>query len=339
MIAEVVRSATSDEVHIHSFERQSNYNAFINHYNLNSEKVVPVTYPGGNIPGTIYQQTLLNLLSRDSLREYDIIFNSNNCLRFLPGGPKIIHYIHFPIPATLDSDPKYENIIYKIGSIPFLVLFSITTGDPWGTTLTNSDYTRKNTIEAYPSLDPDVLYPPCIDSIKFDGFNGSGVVSVGSFHPNKRQLFQLKVAKKFRGTEFRIIGSKASPGYYRKCKKFINKNDLHNVELYPDATSKKLTRILQKSGIFLHSMKKERFGISTVEGLNQGCVPVVHDSGGQREVVPWKEFRYKNVQECMNILESVLDGSSPTESEIEPHLNKFTTEGFREHLERRLNPQ
>jgi glycogen synthase len=76
-------------------------------------------------------------------------------------------------------------------------------------------------------------------------------------------------------------------------------------------------------------MENERFGIATVEALNHGCVPVVHNSGGQREVVSNSDFRFDTPDECQNLLEITLSGQAPSESETREHLEQFTEEKFR----------
>ena len=43
--------------------------------------------------------------------------------------------------------------------------------------------------------------------------------------------------------------------------------------------------ILAKAKVYVHCAQNEHFGISIVEAMAAGCVPVVHNSGGPREIV------------------------------------------------------
>jgi glycosyltransferase involved in cell wall biosynthesis len=44
-------------------------------------------------------------------------------------------------------------------------------------------------------------------------------------------------------------------------------------------------------------MVGEHFGISIVEAMALGCIPVVHDSGGMREFVP-TQYRYRTIEQA-----------------------------------------
>lgn len=69
----------------------------------------------------------------------------------------------------------------------------------------------------------------------------------------------------------------------------------HNfaVEIIPNVSHGRLTFLYQKAAIYWHAAgynerrpeNMEHFGISTVEAMSVGCVPVVYNGGGQMEVV------------------------------------------------------
>ena len=319
-------------IDLHTLSASDDINRFLNHYGLDCIDVTGVTHRGLSIPGTIYQQPTLNIVARGDLHKYDFVFNSNNCVRFLPTGPEYVHYVHFPTAQNPRIDPKYNRLPYRIASVPLTLMSTLTTAKPEGHVFANSKFTLEHTQEAYHSPDAEVLYPPALESVRLSGFTGEGVVSVGSFHPNKRQLFQLRMAKRFPDTEFRIIGSIASESYYETCQDYVADNGLDNVTLLTDVSDQRLRNELQRSRVFLHTMMNERFGIAPVEGINQGCVPVVHNSGGQREVVPDSAFRFDNPSDCKLILNNVLSGKSPSEKKIRTHLEQFTGANFRSTL-------
>jgi glycosyltransferase involved in cell wall biosynthesis len=208
----------------------------------------------------------------------------------------------------------------------------LTTAKPDGHVFANSKFTLAHTQKAYHSPDIQVLYPPALESVHLSGFSGEGIVSVGSFHPNKRQLFQLRMAERFPDTEFRIVGSLASESYYGTCQKYVAENRLDNVTLRTDISDQQLRDELQRSRIFLHTMENERFGIAPVEGINHGCVPVVHNSGSLGEVVPDSKYRFNNLSDCEAILNNVLCGQSPSKEEMRAHLKQFTKTNFRSTL-------
>lgn len=332
-----------DEIYVHTLSGKSDQEKFLKYYDIDRDSVKFIKHRGANIPGTIYQQIFLNLFARGALRKYDLVFNSNNAVSFLPPGPKYIHYIHFPGTAIPRVEPKYQKLPYKVASIPIRIISKIVDVNSNSLSLedgiifTNSTFTANYAAKSYNTSEITILPPPSLETILFNGFSGSGVVSLGSFHPNKRQLFQLQVAKSFPDISFEIIGSKESEKYYKKCEGYRSQNNLNNVNFHPNAPNKTVEMLLDKNQVFLHSMKNEKFGMATVEALNRGCVPVVHDSGGQKEVVPDSSFRFNDKEECIEIISGVIEGKRPEIPDIDEHLKQYTKQNFKEVLEQYLH--
>lgn len=331
VISRVAKTLLNDgwSITLHTFSESNDVCRFLTHYDLHDDRIRSVTYDSPMVPGTIYQQPILNYKSSDKLRSYDLLFNSNNCLRFLPSEPKTIHYIHLPTPSIPKTNARYRTPLRRVFAAP--VLFWAKFGysvDPNDVILANSKYTLEHARSVYDFHSARVVYPPCISTVSFDGFSGDGVVSLGSFHPNKRQLFQLRIAEQFPEMEFTIIGSKSSDTYFNKCERYLQQNRLDNVELLPDASDEEVANALSERRIFLHSMKNEPFGIVTVEALNSGCIPVVHDSGGQREIVPQKDLRFTDQDTCVEAISAIMDGGMTNPVNVEQHLSRFTVEEF-----------
>jgi glycogen synthase len=55
--------------------------------------------------------------------------------------------------------------------------------------------------------------------------------------------------------------------------------------------------------VFIHPNINEPFGISTAESILNGCLPLVHNSGGQKEIVPFTELRFNTFDEIAGMLE------------------------------------
>jgi glycosyltransferase involved in cell wall biosynthesis len=65
------------------------------------------------------------------------------------------------------------------------------------------------------------------------------------------------------------------------------------VDFYPDCKMEQLKDIYGRAGIYWHAAgygeidpaAMEHFGISTVESMSAGCIPVVYGGGGQTEII------------------------------------------------------
>lgn len=333
VISRVIKSLEqrANQIDIYTFSSSTSTARFVQHYDINQKIVNFTEYNGNYVPGTIYQQPALNFIAKKNLIDYDLVFNSNNCLRFLPDGPAYIHYVHCPTPSIPTVHEKYTKTRYWLAAIPIKIMISMSNPNISGYIFANSAYTRQFVNKDYNIDDVEVLYPPCLDSVQFEEFKGSGVISVGSFSPNKRQMFQLRIAREFPNTTFRIVGTKSSEEYFKKCQSYIHRHNIDNVELFTDVSDKCLENLLDKSKIFLHSMINEKFGVAIVEGINHGCVPVIHNSGGQTEIVPDNSFRYDDFDECMSIIQKSVNGNVP-DINIKTHLQQFSNKNFEERI-------
>lgn len=188
-----------------------------------------------------------------------------------------------------------------------------------------------------------VIYPPVdLKESSIDINNYSNVVTIGSFHPEKRQLEQIRIASQLPEINFNIIGHITSKKYYNKCKNYISSHSIDNVTLYPNCSYSSLIRILNKSTIFLHNKRYEHFGISTVEAIDSNCIPIVHNSGGQKEVVPLKKLRYDNIEEATNKIKRILNLKIKNQKfyvkKLKKHIqNNFDSKTFKKRINKIFN--
>jgi glycosyltransferase involved in cell wall biosynthesis len=91
-------------------------------------------------------------------------------------------------------------------------------------------------------------------------------------------------------------------------------------------------RILGEASVYLHLMENEPFGITIVEAMSASCVPVVHDSGGPREIVgDGVGFRWQKIDEVPNLVDKAMS-IAPSDA-ARRRAEDFNYEGF----ERRLS--
>lgn len=153
--------------------------------------------------------------------------------------------------------------------------------------------------------DSQILYPPVeIDSLR-DGPKREMVISVGRFftgNHNKKQLEMVRAFKEIyrkgkRGWEYHLVGGVEDIKEHRRYLQQVRReSEGYPIYIHENASWEELVRLLSQSKIFWHASglgedenkhpdKFEHFGITTVEAMASGCVPVVIARGGQREIV------------------------------------------------------
>lgn len=110
------------------------------------------------------------------------------------------------------------------------------------------------------------------------------------------------------GWEFIIAGAAADSAQLDELKAAVA--DVGKCRLMVDATADELAEVVQRATFYWHAAGFDRsddrpdlaehFGISTVEAMSAGCVPLVYDDGGQREIVtPGTGVRWRRVPELV----------------------------------------
>jgi len=290
-------------------------------------------------------------------REYDYFIDSNNTSFLMPTDIPIFSYVHFPRIARLKSpyksihDPKKrkKRCLSITGALQKTLglVYSLDSIGKKNYLIANSQYSREYIKQYYPDYKRTipVVYPPVNIEVNFSKTfkeRPNNISSIGRFSLQKRQFEQIKLAKKLPDWNFHLIGfAKKQSRYIRKCKKYIAQNKLKNVFFHFNASKNEKNRILHDSKFFIHSNINEPFGITTVEGISHGCVPLVHNSGGQKEIVPFEELRFDKIEDLAELFEGMKNTDTDYEALlvklIEHCKNKFTYQKFSEQFEKCLS--
>lgn len=242
--------------------------------NLKLDKVEPVLAPIGL--GS-------NFLMRLSfLKKYDYFFYITDGSIFFSTAKNSI--LHFQVP--------FENIAAR---------------GPWGNiklktfkmAILNSAFTKDIVQKTWP-INGKVVYPPVdINSFKLLK-KKNNILSVGRFfnflHSKKQEIlvdvFKKMVQGGLKEWKLQLAGgtNEAGQQYLQNLKK---RAEGFPIEFYPDVPFEDLKNLYGEASIYWHAAgfgetdpkKMEHFGITTVEAMAAGVVPVVIDSGGQKEIV------------------------------------------------------
>ena len=192
----------------------------------------------------------------------------------------------------------------------------------------NSKFT-KNVIDREYGVESLVVYPP-VDVIKIKPKRKENIILyVGRFSKlvqSKRQDILIDTFKRFskKYPDWNLvlvggsdIGGKEYVGELRK------KSQGYNIEILEGVDYKTLLVLYGTAKFFWsaagfginekrHPEQVEHFGISTVEAMAAGAVPLVFSSGGSKEIVKSGQngFLWKSVNELVNKTKKLIDDSS-----------------------------
>jgi len=170
--------------------------------------------------------------------------------------------------------------------------------------LANSMYTQR-WIKKLWDRDSSVLYPP-VDTDEFSpGPKSNKILSVGRFFRgshNKKQIPMIQIFKKIcdeglRGWEYHLAGGTHRESIHQNyLAEVIEESKGYPIYIHPDCSHTELKKLYGESKIYWHAAgfgenqnrnpeRFEHFGITTVEAMSSGCVPIVIGRAGQVEIV------------------------------------------------------
>lgn len=170
----------------------------------------------------------------------------------------------------------------------------------WDLIIYNSNFTKKHSEKNWPNKS-EVIYPPVdVDKIK-PLEKKKYILSVGRFFGylrSKKQEILIKVFRELYETgqlkDWKLsLAGAASSGdepYLDELKKMSQGLP---VSFYPNIEYADLVKLYGESSLYWHAAgfgdsdptKMEHFGISIVEAMAGGCVPIVTKKGGQVEII------------------------------------------------------
>ena len=188
--------------------------------------------------------------------------------------------------------------------------------------MTCSKYSAKQ-LAARTGLRASVLYPPVSRFFRVRNFtaNRKNIIVTVSRFSDEKLLWKIPlIAKLIReDVHFIVTGSCDSPQRHEVLQRISRQiKDLkisRYVKLLPNISRQRLRKILTTAKIYLHTAEAEGFGISIIEAMSSGCIPIVHDSGGPPEFVP-KPFRYRKIGEAAVLIQNWMTDWSPKKAKM-----------------------
>lgn len=284
-IAEILSKENTVDIfldtHLQTLNIKSITQKISNLLNLNLEKVNFIKAPFGKNTNTFERLSFL--------KKYDLVFYLTDGSIFFSSARKNILHIQSPIKVSNNSLWK------KIKS------------SSWNLIIYNSRFTKEN-CEKFWKIKGEVVYPPVnVETFK-TGKKKKQILTVGRFFgflKDKKHGLMIDSFKKIydsgkiKDWSFHLAGGAAEGdmNYVKELKEISGK---YPIEINPNLEYKKLIDLYSESAIYWHASgfgetdptKMEHFGITTVEAMASGCVPIVINLGGQKEIVDDGENGY-----------------------------------------------
>lgn len=259
-----------------------------------------------------------------STRAYDVVFYLSDGSIPLLGGKKNI--IHMQVPFHGVGGKSIKNSLKKLFIHKVVV---------------NSQFT-KNVIDKEFGINSVVLYPP-VSPITQKLPKEQVILSVGRFEPSLNTKHQDILIEAFKllspqipGWKLVLAGASSSDDFMTKL---INKSVGLPIEFAVNVSHNDLITLYQKSTIYWHAAGygvdevknpelTEHFGISTVEALSAGCIPLVVPYGGQREIVSDDSFHWQTIDELVVKTKREIEKSS----NLDVKISKYSLDEFKKQL-------
>lgn len=279
------------------------------HLDLTKVRVVPNIFATGNL-----------LMKLFVSRTYDLIFFLSD--GSVPTSLSKHNILHFQAPFPNVSAPGWKLARYDA-------------------IVCNSNFTKNNLDKALHDK-AIIIYPPVVTDVSIPTKKEKIILTVGRFHPSKKQNVLIDAFRNITGNWRLVCAGGLLPADEKYFEKLKQSSEDYPVTLLPNCSFDELELYYGKSSIYWHAagfgeqdpVLQEHFGISTVEAMAHGCIPVVYNGGGLVEIVTEGKdgYLWKTEDELLDKTLLLLLGNEPLTQKIrqfsEKRSHDFDTSKF-----------
>ncbi len=310
---------------------------------------------GESIENDIKKIRALSILQKKTSKKCDVVVNTHGDMlpffRHSFSKNNAITYCHYPIARYLFDcdDTDYANLIQSLSlssmTPDFYESYRQAARSAYknmmlnSTVLTNSEFSRKAIVKTF-GVDSTVLYPPVdVDtfrgaSLSSDARDDGNILVISRFHMSKKIENAIQLAKLLKqneiGKRIDIVGN-ISPdgiGYFNYLRSLVKRHNLENfVRFEVNVRFDRLLDLMRKAKAYLHPMPGEPFGISTVEAMSAGIIPVVPDIGGHTEFVPAR-YQFHTFGQGVEAIAAALDAPASDHMKISDSTQKYSVANY-----------
>lgn len=233
-------------------------------------------------------------------------------------------------PSDLALKSSDNNICFSEASYRKMMLNS--------TVLTNSEFSRRAIFDEF-GVDPIVLPPPVdVDTFRNAALSSDAredsVLVVSRFHPTKKLENAVHLARLLYqhgiGKHLKIAGniSPNDAAYFSYLNDLVKQHGLEGfVTFEVNAKFDRLVDLMRQAKVYFHPMPGEPFGISTVEAMSAGLIPVVPDTGGHTEFVPPK-YQFHTLGQAAEAVAMALNAPASERIQTSHSTQKYSTANY-----------
>lgn len=208
--------------------------------------------------------------------------------------------------------------------------------DRYSSYVTHSEYIA-GLVEERWGFRPPVIWPPARSRALPDPpARRTGFLYLSRLEELKQAGTVLNLARALPDRPFTLAGAvtRWDADYLAGLRRRIAAEALRNVTIVENPSEADVAGLLVSHEFFIFPAHWEHFGIVTVEAILAGLLPLVHDSGGQREIVPDESLRFLSDEDLLVRARRVL-GLTPAEradliSRLQRHAERGTPDRFRD---------
>lgn len=205
------------------------------------------------------------------------------------------------------------------------------------TVLTNSEFSRRAIFKTF-GVDSTVLHPP-VDTDAFRSALSSdcrddSILVISRFHPSKKIENAIRLARLLRqndlGSRMNIVGNMSpdGAGYFNYLRHLVRHYGLDDfVRFEANARFDELLGLMRRSKVYVHPLPGEPFGISTVEAMSAGIIPVVPDIGGHTEFVPAK-YQFHTFGQGVEAVAAALCAPASERTQMSSLTHQYSTANY-----------
>ena len=182
-----------------------------------------------------------------------------------------------------------------------------------------------------------IIHPPVeLDEFAQSRSKENKVITISRYSQEKNLEFAIDVMRDI-DINYTLIGNtktRSNEIYYEALTKRISGQQNKSITLLKNICRRKIVTEFLESTVYFHA-SPETFGISIIESMASGCIPIVPNNSAHMETVPIDELRFEpsNVKDAQDKIKKALSGDYDKYVELlKDSAKKYDKEFFKKKI-------